>query len=73
MRGLIVSFLAGTALLLSSCGSEEVPVGPPRCEPSSELGFERALKEGYKALVLNDGDRARVRSASRVAGCRPTA
>jgi hypothetical protein len=61
MRGLIVLFLAGIFIPGSGCSAEEIPVGPPRCEPSSELALERALKEGYKALVLNNAERARAR------------
>lgn len=40
----------GVWATLSSCQSEEVPLGPPRCEPSSELQLERTLKEAYRAL-----------------------
>ena len=63
MRGLGAAGRPGAAsawmrvalgLAMVACSVEEAPVGPPRCEPSTELLVERGLKRGYREIVNRD-------------------
>lgn len=48
-------------LALAGCDGEEVPLGPPRCEPPRELVLERFLKEGFRALAEGQAEEAKIR------------
>ncbi|TNF37120.1 MAG: N-acetylmuramoyl-L-alanine amidase [Deltaproteobacteria bacterium] len=52
--------LAPLVMLVASagCDAPATPTGPPRCEPQEELGVERRLKEGFRALAEGDRDAA---------------
>ncbi len=57
---LLAALTASMAVMTASgCDSEEAPVGLPHCEPPRELKIERLLKQGYRALVDGDTERAR--------------
>jgi N-acetyl-anhydromuramyl-L-alanine amidase AmpD len=46
--------LVGAMCVGIGCDDPTVQVGPPRCEPSTELEVERTLKDGFKALARHD-------------------
>jgi N-acetyl-anhydromuramyl-L-alanine amidase AmpD len=55
---LLVALCLGGTL---ACDAAEVPTGPPRCEPESEVWVERLLKEGWRAHADGDGGTAEAR------------
>jgi|GEM_PF-1616274 len=51
----LLGLLVGTVM---GCDAPATPTGPPRCEPQEELGVERRLKEGFRALAEGDRETA---------------
>jgi N-acetyl-anhydromuramyl-L-alanine amidase AmpD len=51
--------LVFSCVLVSCSSEEELPLGPPGCEPTRELELERDLKAGFRALAEGKPKEAR--------------